>query len=240
MFISKRKNRTEITPPPQAEDTLYLYIENKNDGSEYISYRLSQWDMDERSYDFFMPFFCDVTENQFHSLTAVTSFCYAVSEHSKKRKKRSDTLTEVKTDGYPDKILGYIGTHPDCRCSFWHKEHILKYKTKTKTGKFLYIAKENITADLIKEAYIDTFYETYDHDWFSLSFDGFAPDVFDIERYAGDDEKERISPYIRVEYDSTHSALNIELSKVNYPGEKFMDTITKTAQNHGKKLEVNL
>lgn len=237
MFISK-KNRTEITRPPEAENTLYLYIENKNEDSEYISYCLSQWDMDERDYDFFMPFFCDVTENLFHSLTAVTSFCYSVSEHSEKRKKRSDTLPEFKTDGYTDKILDYIGTHPDCLCRFWNKEHLLKYRRKTKTGKFLYVAKENITARFIKEAYIDTFYETYDHDWFFLSFDGFTPGVFDITRYIGDSDS--ILPCIRAEYDSSHSALNIDIAKERYPIDKLINKITELTEKHGKKLEVQL
>lgn len=236
----KRKPKLELTPPPKAENTLYLYVENDNDGSEYISYRLSQWDMDERNYDFFMPFFCDAVESLFYSLIAVTSFCYSVSEHSKKWKNRNDTLTEFKTDGYTDKILDYIGTHPDCLCRFWKKEHLLKYRRKTKIGDFLYVAKENITAHFIKEAYIDTFYETHGHDWFYLSFDGFPYEISDIERYITDNESEQISPRIRIEYDSTHSALNIDILKKSNLTEKFTNIITKVIEKHGKKLEVQL
>ncbi len=229
IFTDKKKKSGKIMPPFEAATTLYLRIDSPH--SSMYSCELMNWNPHDKDYDNFMPIACDVMEYLFAEMITVAFFeCYAIQKPKKRLFLHNKPAQYVFND-HSDRILNYIGLHPEEQCGFLEKERC--FGAKLPNIKVLYVIKEHITASFIKNAYIDTFVERYKHTGYELVINGYRlTENKPIQAVINNNYD------ISIYYDATHSMLSIDCDKNEYPIEKLIDILTNLAEKHGKKLEV--
>lgn len=230
----KRKNKPVLTPPPEAENTLYFFNDKLTDIPGYDSYYFSKWEPFDRDYDNFMPVVCDAYEEIFKSMTAVDKFGFAI------QLTRGILFPFIEKDvgwleGDSDKILDYLCLHSDLSCFFWRKKEKLEFKDYP-FARHLYVAKENPSAEFIKEAYMDTQSNNGATHNFQMTTKGYSAKARDILPMAEQNKKPDISIY----YDADLTSLKISRHQLNYPIEKLTEALIKATQKHGKKLEIDI
>lgn len=193
------------------DNALYLLPGAGGSCYDFVSYELIKREPFDNDYINFMPIVSDAFENIFFGMTAVSSFVNIPFLHPKTKLCLFNRQSVFWRNYASDFILAYLGLHPEHKCLFWKTENIDK-KEKFPSSRTLHIAKENVTADFIKEAYMDTQYAWSKGPNFQFSTDGYILKGKSIVDAVADKTTVDVSVF----YDATETVLHIQHRKSTY------------------------